>query len=97
MYLPANPSSKYCPQLSHHPAASRTTALICAARQGNPDVISLLIQHGADTELADEYNETALFFAENISATQELLKHGASVNHENHEGRTPLFRAKSSD
>ena len=89
--------SKYCPQLSLHPAARLTTALICAARQGNADVISLLIQHGADADLADDDKETPLFFAENISATQELLRHGASVNHENHEGRTPLFRAKSSD
>ena len=70
-----------------------STPLIKAVRRASRDVISLLLQHGADTELGDERNETPLFHAANIAATQELLKHGASVNHQSNFGRTPLFRA----
>ena len=70
-----------------------STPLIKAAQQASRDVISLLIQHGADTELGDERSQTPLFYAANIASTQELLKHGASVNHQSSCDQTPLFRA----
>ena len=60
------------------------------------DVISLLLEHGADTELTVEHNQTPLFYAANIAATQELLKHGANVNHQNCFEQTPLFCAANS-
>ena len=48
------------------------------------DVIQLLIDHGADLELAVADGWTALFVAVKVndtSAAKLLLEHGANVNH----------------
>ena len=61
------------------------------------DVIQLLIEHGADLELAVADGWTALFAAVKVidtSAAKLLLKHGANVNHrEKKYGLTALFMA----
>ena len=86
-------ASNYCPQITQHRDRRLSTPLIKAAQQTSRDVISLLIENGADTELGDECNQTPLFYAANIAAAQQLLKHGASVNHQNKFGETALFDA----
>ena len=78
-------------EVLHRSIPHLSTPLIKAVQQASPDVISLLIKHGADTELAVEKEQTPLFYATRISAAKELLVHGANVNHQDVSGRTPLF------
>ena len=73
------------------PRYSVSTPLIKAVQQASLDVISLLLENGADTEIACGQAETPLFFARTAAVTKELLKHGANVNHENYSGQTPVF------
>ena len=84
--------SNYDPQVPGY-RESVSTPLIKAVRQASRDVISLLLENGADTELVNEDSKTPMFYAANITATHELLRHGASVNHQDHFDQTPLFRA----
>ncbi len=55
-----------------------------AARTGNPDIVRLLIEHGAGVNAkGDEYGETALDWAaqeNHPEAEQVLIAHGADVN-----------------
>ena len=76
------------------PNSRRHTILMTAARTGNPEIVRLLIEHGADVNAKGEaYGETALVWAaqeNHAEAAQVLIAHGADVN-----GRTnPLERAK---
>lgn len=60
------------------------TTLITAARTGNPDVVRILLDHGANANAReDSYGETALMWAasENHPAAARLLiEHGADIN-----------------
>ena len=70
-----------------------TLQLMTAVRSESLDVISLLLESGADTEIADERRRTPLFFAKTAAVTNALIQHGANVNHRDISGRTPLFYA----
>jgi uncharacterized protein len=75
-------------------ADASANVLMTAARTGNPEIVRLLIQHGADVNAKGEtYGETALDWAaqeNHAEAAQVLIAHGADVN-----ARTnPLERAK---
>jgi hypothetical protein len=41
----------------------RSTALIVAVRNGHKEIVSMLIKHGADVNLADSEGKTALAYA----------------------------------
>ncbi|KAL8649382.1 MAG: hypothetical protein Q9226_005596 [Calogaya cf. arnoldii] len=78
-----------------------------AAMQGNPDIVQLLIDHGADINIATslrgddmerKYNgqRTPLHWAcdrGHESCVRLLIKHGAEVNANNYSNRTPLLDA----
>ena len=71
-----------------------STILMTAARTGNPEIVRLLIQHGAQVNTKGEtYGETALVWAaqeNHAEAAEVLIAHGADVN-----ARTnPLERSK---
>jgi len=61
-----------------------TTVLMNAARTGNPEVVRLLIDHGADVKArGKDYGETALVWAvaeNHPGAAEVLIAHGAEVN-----------------
>ena len=62
-------------------------------QQRNRDVIALLLQHGADTELTGKIENTPLFYATDVASVELLLRHGANVNPQTIGGTTPLFGA----
>ena len=79
---------------------SRQTALMVAALANAVDVVDLLIRRGAALEATDAEGNTALTYAagdKDPTATAQLIKAGASVNHVNHTQETPLLQAISSD
>lgn len=59
------------------------TPLHWAAYDGNTEIASLLIQHGADVDAADEYGITPLMSAcdgNYVETARLLIEHGANVN-----------------
>jgi hypothetical protein len=78
------------------------TALMIAAALGFPEIVALLLDHGARTNAQDERGTQALHavgqFAFRSAETARaqriielLLKHGADVNARNGAGQTPLL------
>jgi ankyrin repeat protein len=70
------------------------SALHAAASVGNLELVRLLIQRGADPNLANRFGETPLFFAAehgHRSVAQELVSRGASLHRRSrYTGMTPL-------
>lgn len=59
------------------------TALMWAAHEGYPDIVRLLIEHGAEIDKRKATNETALWFAAqkgHLEAVKVLVQHGADIN-----------------
>ena len=74
------------------------TPLHVAVENNNYQIVQLLLEHGADVNILDDYNDTPLHLASakdlNISIVQLLLEHGADVEiRENRNGDTPLHLA----
>ena len=70
--------------------------LIRAIKHNRLDVMRLLIEHGADLEVEEPDQGTAIFLASsiyNVEAVKLLLENGADVNHRRKDGETLLFRA----
>jgi ankyrin repeat protein len=76
------------------------TALHYAAHYGNPTVLRVLLERGADVDAADEYGNTSLHTAATgeyggtaplrVPVVQLLLRYGADLNARNLDGDTPL-------
>jgi Ankyrin repeats (many copies)/Ankyrin repeats (3 copies) len=75
---------------------SEDTAMHAAARGGNADIVSLLLEHDADVDSGDVINATSLHLAAyrgTLSVGKCLLDHGADINAPDRDGETPLFDA----
>lgn len=76
------------------------TALMFAAINDNPHIVSLLINSGAKVNMADLTGFTALMFAADMGAQEDivllLLSKGADVNAKEGDGWTPLLLAARS-
>lgn len=73
-----------------------TTALHLAVSQGNAEIVSLLLEAGANPNIRDEEKQTPLMmlYGENASEILDLLlRAGAKVNVKDTGGRTPLMIA----
>ncbi len=60
------------------------TLLMDAAEKGKPDIVSILLQNGADSNAETHIGRTALIFAAkngNIKSIDLLIKHGANIKH----------------
>lgn len=73
------------------------TALMLASARNHPEIVRLLISHGADVNQADEGGGTPLIYAvwkgyKDIVAL--LLKNGTDIYAKTRDGRTPLSVAK---
>ena len=76
------------------------TPMHVAARSGHADILSLLLEHGADIDGQDIYGQTPLHRASRnpqVEAVQCLLDHGADVNALDINDWTPLFLAASEE
>jgi hypothetical protein len=72
------------------------TPMHVAASAGHADILSLLLEHGADLEGPGQHNGTPLYRASwsgKVEAGQTLLDRGADVNARNHVHWTPLMSA----
>jgi hypothetical protein len=72
------------------------TPMHVAARAGHTDVLSLLLEHGADVEVRNVYGTTPLYRASRsgkLEAGQILLDRGADINAPGRVGETPLSGA----
>src|SRR3990167_624068 len=58
------------------------TPLNLASRLGRTDVVRLLLECGADTEISNDYEVTPLAAAKNNNIVKLLLEFGADINHE---------------
>ncbi len=77
-----------------HPREGGMSALLYAAREGFADAARLLVEAGADKELAEANGITPLLMAllnNQLDVASLLLDRGAKVNVADFWGRTPLF------
>ncbi|MGD9720082.1 MAG: ankyrin repeat domain-containing protein [Pirellulales bacterium] len=75
-------------------AADGTTPLMLASLHGTPEMVRLLLDYGADPNLADKRRATPLLFAVGDARKVELLiARGANVNARSSTGNTPLVAA----
>ena len=75
------------------------TALMKAAREGNLQIVTDLISHGADITLTNVDGNTALWlacFGNNIEIIKMLIERGIEIDTINVNGTTPLMYAASS-
>lgn len=73
------------------------SALIWAAEIGRPEIIRILLCHGANISLQDCSGETGLHYASqsgNLAAVRVLLDHNAPLEVRNIHGHTPLDNAE---
>lgn len=80
--------------------ATQETALECAARNGNREILQLLIRSGADVNLVDNVGQTALMQIGEQATSDivwDLINAGAKVNLADHDGDTALTEAASSN
>ena len=73
------------------------TPMHVAARAGHADILSLLLEHGADLDGKGINGQSPLHRASAngaLKAGQYLLDHGADINARNNDGWTPLYHAR---
>ena len=76
--------------------SSNGTALASVAVKGNTGLAKLLLENGANPNLADPNGVTPLVYAvqfENKELTALLIKHKADKNYRDNEGKTPYDHA----
>ena len=69
---------------------------MCRACVGADEVVSALLEAGAQVDASDNFGETALFVAANAgnrAIVVSLLEAGANANKKDKQHNTPLFRA----
>jgi ankyrin repeat protein len=76
------------------------TALMLAARQGNPETVGQLLKHDADPNAKDKGGRTVLMYAAvsgNMETISLLLEYGGDVNAKDKAGKTALDYAKENN
>lgn len=73
-----------------------TPALCFALDSGIPELVELLLEHGAKTKAKTSSGEPVLIYAVDkgkMAEARMLLEHGADANGANKQGKTPLMQA----
>lgn len=74
--------------------AIHDSPLSAACRSNSIDIVTLLLEHGADPGLRDKYGATPLHYVGELAVAKALLAAGAEVNAPDFNGRTPLANAE---
>jgi len=72
------------------------TALMLASQKAHEEIVRLLLQHGADPSINNNYEESPLMFAaraESLACVQMLLEAGANIDQKSYDGMTALHYA----
>lgn len=72
------------------------TPLLKAIQKGDPEIITLLLMHGADPNLSNSWGESPLAMAiveDDLETVRELIEHGADPTLKDPFGNTPLSLA----
>jgi hypothetical protein len=77
----------------HDLKADLGSLLLISSDLGDLNIVSLLIDNGADVSATDEYGQTPLHLASNEGVAQLLIDRGADVSATNEYGWTPLHLA----
>ena len=88
---------KDCPRWRNAQGEGGLTALHLAATMAHEDMVSLLIERGADVNSRDHAGSTPLHHAAsggNKAVVELLIAKGADVNAKDSKGRTPAYLAK---
>jgi ankyrin repeat protein len=78
------------------PIPGAKTPLLYAAREGSAEIAAMLVEAGADIELADANGTTPLLSAiinNNMETARVLIEAGANINAVDWYGQTPLWAA----
>ncbi|WFD32204.1 putative ankyrin-repeat protein [Malassezia sp. CBS 17886] len=78
--------------------SSGWTPLMIAASAGAPQVVALLLEHGADPSVGNNRRQTALHYASSknhVDIVRALLEAGADVNVQDAANQRPIHRAAS--
>ncbi|XP_071037934.1 serine/threonine-protein phosphatase 6 regulatory ankyrin repeat subunit B-like [Parasteatoda tepidariorum] len=69
------------------------TLLHNSVKNGNDEIVELLITEGADVEAKSNHDETPMFFTVSKNVFELLIAKGANINAKSSEGYTPLHSA----
>ncbi len=75
---------------------SNGTPLTAAIGKGSKPAVQMLLEHGADIDVANQNGWTALTYAAQMGKEdfcEFLLQQGANIEHTNYQGSTPLLSA----
>jgi ankyrin repeat protein len=75
--------------------AARQRKLSTPSTEPNPEIVRLLLAHGADPNAKSRWDETALMFANTEAKVKLLAAKGADLEAKDQEGRTALMKAAS--
>ena len=67
------------------------TALHQASCHGTAQIAELLLKHGADVHVVDDFGRTPLFYANHVHTVRVLIAHGADVHAMDADGNYALF------
>ena len=76
--------------------AGKVPPLITASFKSNTEIVRMLLENGADTEVENQHGVTPLHWAAekgNDDIAEMLIEHGADVNHQSKNGGNPLVSA----
>lgn len=83
--------------INERPGYEKASPLMAACGAGDPEIISLLLERGADGSLRDNEGHTALFYVFNVENLEILLGHKFSVNEKNGKNTTILMEIIDSE
>jgi uncharacterized protein len=86
--------------LNEHDTDQQWTALHLAARDNDAELVTLLLDHGAEVDPVDVFGDTPLWRAtfeagEDMTAIRVLLEHGADPDRANASGTSPRSLART--
>ena len=83
-----------CSEFINQQDKKRFSYLMRACIRNDTDIVQILLDYGANTNLENHQGKTALHYAvlhNNPTLITLLIKYGAKINKKDHQGRSPLY------